>query len=222
MYQLRLLGGYRFHFRDLGLAREDADEAPRVLIRLAQRMAAALADAQPSMSLPYGVIGRLGVDTGLGYVPSQHILHLSVGLGFELGYSYTVDDPNWDWLRLSLALEIDGVSSLFNSSDDYVALIPKLGPEIEVYGSSVVQLRLGARLGFQLSTGDAWRTDACNRANEDAVPCSRFATEAYVSSALLGLVRLQVAASWLPPIETNQASAFAVRPMIGLQYNSPF
>jgi predicted acylesterase/phospholipase RssA len=222
MYLFRLLGHYGFHFRDLGLERDEATLAPRALIRLAQRMTRALADAQPSMSLPYGVMGRLGVDTGLGYLPPQHIFHLSVGLGFEFGYSYTFDDWRFDWVRFTAALELDGLSSVFNSNDDYLAVIPKVGPEIEVYGSSVAQIRVGARVGYQLSTGDSWRTDPCNHDDEDVVPCSRFATEAYVSSSLVGLIRLHVAGSWLPPVGDHDKSAFAVRPMIGLQLSSPF
>ena len=114
------------------------------------------------------------------------------------------------------------VTSLFNSRDNYLTLIPKIGPELEVLGTSMVQLRVGARVGYQLSTGDAWTAEPCNHANEDAVPCSRFATEAYVASSLLGLIRIHIAASWLPPLSANQDAAFAVRPMIGLQLNSPF
>jgi hypothetical protein len=222
MYQLRLLGRYRFHFKDLGLAREDAEDAPYVVIRLAQQMSHALAKAQPSLALPFSVLGRLGVDAGLGYVPSQHILHLSVGLGLEFGYSVTLDHPRWDWLRLSAALEFGGLSSLFSAQDNYLTLIPKIGPEVELYGSSAVQLRVGVRAGFQFSTADSWRADPCNHEVENEVPCSRFATEAYVSSTLLGLVRLHIAGAWVPAVEDGQSSLFAVRPMIGLQFNSPF
>jgi hypothetical protein len=221
-YLLRLLAQYEFHFHDLGLDRDDAADVRFTLTRLAQEMALHLASVQPSNSLPLSVLGRVGVDVGLGYVPPQHIFYLSLGLGAELGYSLGIDDPSWTWLRFTTALELDGFSTLLNSDDNYLALRPKLGIEFEVLAGSYAQVRLGARGGYQFSTGDSFTREACDFTGEDEVPCSRVMTEAYVSSSLLGLIRLHVAGVYMPAMKSAQTTRFGVRPMVGIQLNSPF
>lgn len=221
-YLLRLLARYRFHFRDLGLERDDAEDVQFRLARLAQEIAAHLAASQPTNAMPLGVLARVGVDVGVGYVPPQHIFHMSLGLGAELGYSVGIDDPSWSWLRFTTALELDGFSSLLNSDDNYLALRPKLGVEFEVLAGSYVQLRLGARGGYQFSTGDSFMREDCDFAAEDEVPCSRVMTEAYVSSSLLGLIRLHIAGVYMPPMYDAQTTRFGIRPMVGIQLNSPF
>ena len=221
-FLLRLLARYHFHFRDLGLDRDDADDVQYRLTRLAQEMVAHLAAVQPKQTLPLGVLGRVGVDVSIGYVPPQHILHLSLGLGAELGYSGGIDNPSWTWLRFTAALGLDGFSTLLNSNDNYVGLRPKLGIEVEPYGNSIVQLRLGVRGGYQFSTGDRFMTRDCDFDLENERPCSRVLTEAYVSSSLLGLVRVHVAGVFMPAMFERQTHRFGVRPMVGLQLNSPF
>lgn len=222
VHQLRLLGHYQFHFRDLGLRRTDADNAQDALVRLGHRMALSLSRSQPRGGLPLGVATRIGVDSSLGYLPPVHIMHLSVGGGGEIGYSGMIDRPSWRWLRFSLALELDGFGSLLNSSEDYLAIIPKAGLAFEPWGNASVQLRLGARAGYQLSTGDGFGRSGCDYANERAVPCSRLATETYAAVSVLGLLRLHIAGVFLPGLEDGQNNLFAIRPFIGVQLNSPF
>jgi hypothetical protein len=219
---LRLLAAYGFHFRDLGLDPEDGDQAPYRLARLAQDMVSHLSAVQPSNGLPLGVISRIGVDVAVGYVPPQHIFHMSLGLGAELGYSLGIAHPDWSWLRFTTALELDGFSSLLNSDDNYLALRPKLGLEFEVLSGAYAQIRLGARGGYQFSTGDSFLRDDCDFAREGEVPCSRVMTEAYFASSLLGLIRLHVAGVYMPPMAEGQDALFGVRPMVGIQLNSPF
>jgi hypothetical protein len=221
-YQLRLLGRYGFWFRDLGLARADAEEAPQRLIRVVHRVAQRFADEQPRFSLAYGVIGRIGVDVALGYIPPQHSLHATLGLGAELGYSVSGADPDWGWLRFTAALAFDGLSTIFNAVDDYFAIIPKAGVELEVYGSAAFQLRMGVRAGYQLSTSDDFTTGRCRYDNEKHQPCSRFMSEAYAAASLFGLLRLQVAVVYEPGLADGQRDLVAVRPTLGFQLNSPF
>lgn len=220
-YQLRLLGHYGFHFRDLGLRRSQSTQAKAQLIRLGHRMVRKLSETQPRNGLLVGVLGRVGVDTALGYLPPEHILHLVFGLGAEGGYSSTTP-LGLPWLRFGVALGLDGFSTLLNENDNYLALIPKAGIEVELFGGSRLQLRLGARAGFQFSTADSLASGACDFAREKVAPCSRFVTEGYLSATVLGLLRLQVAANYAPGLETGQKRLYALNPMLGIQINSPF
>ncbi|MCC6522850.1 MAG: patatin-like phospholipase family protein [Polyangiaceae bacterium] len=221
-YLLRLLGAYHFYFHDLGLDRDNAEDARWVLLRLAQDMVSHLAAGQPENGLPLGVLGRVGVDLALGYVPPVHILHMSLGLGAELGYSVGIDDPDASWMRFTAALELDGFSSLLDSDDNYLGLRPKAGLEFEVLAGAHAQLRLGARAGYQFSTADSFTREACDFDDEDTLPCSRFLTEAYVASTFVGIVRLHVAGVFMPRMHAEQSHRFGVRPMVGIQLNSPF
>ena len=89
-------------------------------------------------------------------------------------------------------------------------------------GGSYAQLRLGLRGGFQFSSGDSLTREDCDYTREDRVPCSRVTTEAYVASSFLGLMRLHVAGVVQPSMHEGQSLRFAVRPMVGVQLNSPF
>ena len=221
-YQLRLLGRYRFHFKDMGLAREDAEEAPRQLIRIAHRIAQRYAEAQPRYGLAFGILSGVGVDLVLGYVPPRHSFHGTLGLGAELGWSMSLGESELSWLRFGAALGLDGLSTVFDASDDYFAITPKLGLELELHGSAGVQLRLGLRAGFQLSTGDAFMTGACDFDDEGHLPCSRLTTETYLAASLLGLFRIQVGAAWAPALRAGQDDLVWFRPTLGFQLNSPF
>lgn len=221
-YQLRLLGRYGFHFRDLGLTRAQADEASVQLNRIAHRVVQRFADQQPELGWALGALGRVAVDMTLGYQPPQHNVHVLLGLGAEVGYSVTFSDPGWDWLRFTVALGFDGFSTLLNPSDDYFALIPKGGVELELYGAAAAQVRLGLRAGYQLSTADELTAGACDHARESHQPCSRFVTDAYASLSVFSLLRLQLAVAWEPALRDGQRARVSVRPMIGVHFSSPF
>ena len=218
-YQLRLLGRYGFHFRDLGLGRHQANKAKTQLIRLGQKMVRRLSLSQPRNGLLLGVIGRVGVDTALGYLPPQHMVHFVFGLGAEAGFSTML---GVDWLRLATAVGLDGFSTLLNSSDNYLAGAPKVGLEVEVLSGSRLQLRLGGRAGFQFSTADSLSRGACDFTREKEAPCSRPLGEAYVSATVLGVLRIQVAGMYAPSLKSGQKRLFALNPMLGVQINSPF
>jgi hypothetical protein len=221
-YQLRLLGRYGFRFRDLGLERHEAHQARDRVIRLVSRMLQQFSGVQPRVALPMAVLMRIGVDVGVGYLPPVHSVHLTIGQGMELGYSGTIDDRGWRWLRLGVALGFDGVSTYFSPADDFLAVIPKAGLEFEVMGRPDRQIRLGARLGYQFSSGDDFTRSECDYADEANRPCSRVVTEAYAAASIFGLLRLQVAYVFEPGLRTGQRDYWALRPMAGVQFNSPF
>lgn len=221
-YQLRLLGLYGFHFRDLGLDRNEAHEAGDQVIRLASRILQRFSDVQPRVARSMGVLSRIGVDMSLGYLRPVHSFHITVGMGAELGYSVTVDDRDWSWLRFGVALAFDGLSTFLSPSEDYLAVIPKAGLEFEVFGRPEGQIRLGTRLGYQFSSADDFTSGDCDFANESNRPCSRVMTEAYAAASVFGFLRLQVAVVFEPGLHTGQSDYWALRPTVGMQFNSPF
>lgn len=221
-YQIRLLSRYGLHFQDLGLKRDESAQAYSQIIRLAARVLQRFADVQPRSSWAMGVLTRIGVDVGIGYLPPVHSFYGAFGLGTELGYSVTRDRSSWNWLRLSVAIALDGLSTALSPKDNYFAVIPKIGFEAEVFGHGVAQVRLGLRAGYQLSSADSWTTEDCDLKNETRTPCSRWITEAIGSVSLLGFVRLQLAGVFMPAMQTGQQNLFSIRPSLGMQFNSPF
>jgi predicted acylesterase/phospholipase RssA len=221
-YQLRLLGRYGFHFRDLGLDRDQAHEARDRVIRLTSRMLQRFSDVQPRVARSMGVLTRIGVDVVLGYLPPVHSFHITVGVGAEFGYSVTIDDRDWSWLRFGAALGFDGLSTFLSPSEGYFAVIPKAGPEFEVLGRPDMQIRMGARAGYQFSSADDFTSGECDFTNESNRPCSRLMTEAYAAMSILGFLRIQLAGVFGPGLRTGQSDYWAMRPTVGMQFNSPF
>ncbi|MFT7580881.1 MAG: putative acylesterase/phospholipase RssA [Myxococcota bacterium] len=221
-YQLRLLARYRFHFRDMGLDPDDGEHVQARLIGIAHTMIQQFADVQPDNTFVTAVLGRMAVDLSLGYLAPEHSFHALLGLGSEVGYSGTFSNPDLRWLRFGIALGFDGISSILNGTDDYIAFIPKAGLEFEVYGAAAVQFRVGLRAGFQFSSVDGFLGDACDHGEEARLPCSRMVTEVTLAASLLGLLRIQLAAVYEPGLASGQDARFLLRPTVGFQVNSPF
>jgi hypothetical protein len=221
-YQLRLLGRYGFRFRDLGLEPHEAHKARDRVLRLVSRMLHQFSAVQPRVARPMDLLMRIGVDVHIGYLPPVHTIHFTIGQGIELGYSGAIDDRGWRWLRFGAALGFDGASTYLSPSDDFIAVIPKAGLEFEVSGKPDRQIRLGARLGYQLSSGDDFTRGPCDYANEANRPCSRLVTEAYAAASIFGFLRVQVAGVFEPGSGAGQSDYWALRPTVGVQLNSPF
>jgi hypothetical protein len=76
---------------------------------------------------------------------------------------------------------------------------PFLGFELEskALSNAIVQPRIGARTGWQLTPIDHWGGQACElTGNDDA--CSRWAFEPYLSASIYERVRLQFVERILP------------------------
>ncbi len=217
---LRLLGHYGFHFRDLGLDRDESSDAHDEVVRLAQHALNEFSDAQPRGQHTLAIASRIGVDMKLGYMPPAHSFHATLGMGAELAHSVTTRRGQWSWLRWSTALALDGLSTPLYPVSNYFAVIPKAGPELEVFGSPQLQVRLGTRAGYQLSSWDGFAGGQCDLALEER--CSRFIAEGFVAGTLYGLVRLQLAVVIEPPLMTGHTLLYAIRPTGGFQLNSPF
>jgi hypothetical protein len=180
--------------------------------------AGALASSSRDVDLLVPTVGRAYAQS-ISYAPPDHALHATVGTRLEVGYSFTRGEQRASWLRLHLALALEGITTVFATERNrYFMVTPLVGPEFELVplSSPFFQWRLGARVGFQFSTFDRFAGVGC----DERLPCTRLATEAYVSSTLLQWVRLQVGVSVLPPMR-GLGLDVVFRPALGAELDWP-
>lgn len=213
---LRRLETHGFHFRDLGDTGR-AREAFETLRRRAGRVAREFASAQPTSPVLFGALARAAVNA-LAYRPPRGLLHVAVGPAQEVGLSLA-PLSSARWLRLTGALELSGLPTLFNEADTYLGLAPLLGLEAEIlpWSGPETQLRLGLRGGWMFSTVDAGGLGDCAASARSARPCSRPVLEAQVSFLVLDLLRLGVQGYYIPRIREGESALLGLRPSIGAQ-----
>ncbi|MEM9194661.1 MAG: patatin-like phospholipase family protein, partial [Myxococcota bacterium] len=218
----RLLAHYGFHFEDLGLRRDEGALARARLRTFAFEVAEDLSDAQGDYGFLVRAAMRLAVDAGVEYQPPDHSIHALFGLGWQIGYSGAV--PSARFLRLSAALQIDGLSTLITAGDNYITLTPLglLEFEITPWSTAIFQLHLALGVGFQFSTEDTFGGGDCDFERELEFPCSRFVAASHLSTTIGGLLRIQLTGLWGPPFRDEQKNFWAIRPMLGVQFDSPF
>jgi hypothetical protein len=218
-HMLRRLAHHGFLFRDLGLTRSGARNAKARIRGMLSTMVAPLASEQGALSsVPLRLAAEAGLNT-LSYRPARHLLHAVWGPAPEVGFSTTFPDSMMRWMRLSMALQMDGLDSVFSSRTTYVGLTPQAGLEVEptFLSNAWAQPRLGARTGLLFSTGDAFSLRGCDHSRERFTPCSRVLLNGYASLSLLNAVRLQVAFQWWPGLAPGQPHLWSISPGVGLQ-----
>lgn len=227
-YVARLLEAYHFHFKDLGLDREDADlVTSRIRQQILEHVDAYAKKLQPGDRLTLRLLGKPAVNFFV-YAPPDTIVYLVAGRGAELAVSATMGRSYW--LRYNFALQLQGLDVLLTQAPNVIALTPMVGLEAEIYplSSPLLQSRFGVRAGYQFSTSDQFATSMCNLTVFDRDPrrCSAFVTQAFTSFSFYERIRLQVGLEWLPrwvpPMRDNDRSYFNVLVEVGFQWISPF
>ena len=223
-HTLRLLTAYRFAWRDLGLG---PDEASYGRVRLRRRLLAtveALADAQddPTTRALVLTAGRLGVN-GIVYEPPVNYGYGVLGSNVELGASLQPFSWNTTWLRMNLALSVDGLlSRLASGSVEPLTLDASAGPEFALLflTSPVIQPLVGLRAGYRLSTADDFGTGACSdrEARGSSRHCSQFLLQSYFALAVLELFRAQITLDLTPIPPALDPAYYALQFGIGLNF----
>ncbi len=216
-YVLRLLADYRYAFEDLDLPGKRARQARRKLSYQVGGLVDRFARRQKPRLIGEAV-GRVGVATLLGYHPPRHSAYLAVGPSLELAYGPTVASERLDWLRASLAVELDGLTTQFSDSP-FVGVVPQAGLEIDLSNryAAFLQVRTGVRALYYASSGDDFGSGDCAAGHGRSVPCSSFGGKVYVALGALGLLRVQLAGTVLPPRPGTDAWWWSLRPSLGLQ-----
>lgn len=216
-HQLRRMSAYGFVYRDLGLEAAEGRYARRKIARTLNEATNQLASQQGRAA----VVATLGRTTAqyLIYVPPDHAVSLMFGTRFEAAWSFTRAEGAADWVRLNLALGIEGLTTIFGRPENrFLALTPKLGVEFEptILSNETLQWRLGARGGFQFSTHDAFAQRGCDA----RLACSRVVIEPYASVTVFQWVRGQLGFDLLPPMR-GLTWAFEFRPSMGIELDLP-
>jgi predicted acylesterase/phospholipase RssA len=225
-HMLRLLGLYKFHFRDLGLKRGEADQAGARIHGRIIRLGDQLAEVHEDGGAVITTLARRGANA-IEYVPAPELLYINLGTSPEIGWSTTRPwNESANWLRLHAALTFEGLPALQSSIEGDVSFILTTGLVLEpvwLNGGSF-QLRFGARAGVLLSPTDSVFFGKCSaeQTGDSATVCSRLATQGFVSLSLFDRVRIQLGATWLPPVRPDARSYISVDPSVGIQFYGPF
>lgn len=219
---VRLLADHRFRWRDLGLDRDHAGQALRVMRRRLGEAGAALAAAQPPGEREVvGEAARLAANALL-YLPPRASWWVAAGGALELGAELGLGDGAGPtgWVRLHAALDIQGLSYLASSEPNAFALTPLLGLSAMPPGLSgpILQWTFFARGGYLFAQRDSWGAAGCS--DQDARrlgACSRAAFQVGAAATVLDLVRLQLVGELYPPLRSGLGTLWALSPAIGVQ-----
>lgn len=223
-YLLRLLSAQRFAFHDLGLGRDESDQA---LVVIRQRLAeagTALAAKQP---LGERGLLQLGTEYAVdysAYAPPARRLYFTLGRSIELGANQALFSHagRLAALRLEALAWVDGTFSFLTSQRSLLAFGPGVGLEVVPRARNSARLtswRLGLRGGFMFAQGDRLLARACRpEMHHSFGGCSRPRLELVTGVTAFEHLRLQLAFSWYLPPRAREPHLWAVGPGLGLQF----
>ena len=205
VHSMRLLEGYQFHYKDLGLTRDEAKHGRVKLRRAMLSMTSALAAAQPTRSdrILLKSAGRMIANT-VQYEPPKNWAYVLVGNGLEIGASFLPFDWNRSWMRFSTALRIDGLRTLLDLNTTSINFTLAAGLEFEILPltNQFVQPQIGIRGGYRFATRDRFHTRECTEAValSDRRNCSQGMFQAYAALGIFERIRVQVGLTFFPEV----------------------
>lgn len=175
-YVMRLLADYEFHFKDLGLDKNEASKGRVRVRRQLEEMAEALANAQGGFANRTLVLtGARAVLNGIEYEPPKNRWYITIGSSLAAGHLRRLFDQRAFFfsadarvhrLRSLAEGHADEFSSTVSMGLDWM-LFPLSGP--------VLQTSIGVRGGYQFAYSDAAGFDTCGQPNTsgDSRLCSQ-------------------------------------------------
>jgi hypothetical protein len=222
-YSMRLLAAHGFQFKDLGLARDEAEKAPALLRARFLEIGEDVARAQPTgQGLLVKTLVKMGADQ-VAYVPPRFTLWATYGRDPEVGISkgFQVGGVFVSPVRLHAAFQFVVSDQIFSSEGgDFVGTV-LVGAEYlpSWWANTRLQPSILLRGGWMFSSGDDGGFSDCPTPGSDTIgACSRPAVQAGVSATVLERVRLQVTGNWYPPARSGEKSQWAIGPGIGVQW----
>ncbi len=221
-HNLRLLAAYGFHFRDLGLAPEDAQRARRVLAQRLREVGQNVARQQPEYWQASLVrLAALGTVNAIHYEPPPHWRYVVVGTAQEVGASvHPPGVPNW--LRLNGAFRIEGIVSLVTQDPAEFAAGVFGGPDVELrpFTRSAYLVTLAGRIGYQLAAGDRFLTESCDadRARGDGRDCSQVVLQSVAAVTAIERIRFQATVDFFTRTVAFDDRTYDVHLALGVQF----
>lgn len=222
-YTMRLLAAHRFEFKDLGLTRAQADEAPARLRKRLLALGDQVADSQPMGQSGVMVAAvKMGADQVI-YVPPRFTGWALYGRDLEVGVSFGFSGEHGliGSARLHAALQANNTSAVLSSESGVMAFSALVGVEVlpAALASSALQPSLVLRGGYLASEGDGFGFDACKDPGSDAVgSCSRGVIGLGVAATALERVRLQLFFNFYPAVKSSQVAWWTLAPALGVQW----
>jgi hypothetical protein len=216
---LRLLGAYRFEFRDLGLSRAQAPRGKLVLRQQLDRVVDAWAAAQDSVAeRTAAMTGGRSALHGLIFSPPRHSGYLAVGNTLETGASLAPFPDAARWLQATGALALGQVETLLTERAPRLSLTLTLGPEFHLtpLSGTLLQSRVALRAGVQFNTADRFGTLAC--AAGDLRDCTQGVVEVVGVVTVLERLRAHVAFQAYPRLLGQTRGFFHLQFGIGYQF----
>ncbi|MCA9553300.1 MAG: hypothetical protein KC933_24905, partial [Myxococcales bacterium] len=219
---MRLLDAYRFEFEDLGLDASHAHLGRVKIRRKALGMITALSEAQPSTADRALLLtaGRQLVNT-IAYEPPKNWAYVMLGTAVEVGASILPFEWDQSWARLNLALDVKDLTTLVSSSDPRTRLTLALGGELELLFITTPTFapQIGARVGYQFGTRDAFGVKTCTeaRALGENQNCSQVVLQNYYSLAILERFRAQLLLELYPQSFAFASERIDLHLMFGVQ-----
>jgi hypothetical protein len=219
-YVLRRLSAYHFHFRDLGLA---PDEADRAMDRVRELLGDALvrfSEVQPPdgrAAIRFLVLPALNL---LAYAPPTSILYGVFGTPNEIGYSARAEGKRGfrRRIRANFALQFRGLGTLVSSEPNTFAVAPVAGLEFELpFSGPSLQSRVGLRGGYIFSTSSGKPISNCSETDDAVGKCSRLTTQAVIELTAYDRLRFHLLGEYLPPVFKGQNGLYSVTPALGAQ-----
>ncbi len=222
-YTMRLLAAHRFEFKDLGLSRDQADQAPARLRRRLLALGDQVADTQPVGQAGVMVAAvKMGADQVI-YVPPRFTGWALYGRDVEVGASYGFSGERGliSSARLHLALQANNIAAILSSQSGVMAFSALAGVEVlpAALASSALQPSLVLRGGYLFSEGDAFATGSCEDPASDVVgSCSRGVVGLGVAATALERVRVQLFFNFYPAAKATQKAWWTLAPALGVQW----
>lgn len=220
---MRLLVGHGFWFRDHGLSRERADEAPAAIRRELVAVGKTVSGQQPvADAVILDTFAALAAD-GIVYVPPRNSIWLAFGRDVELGGSHGFFDAFREgrWFRFHAAVQMNRLGQAISSDPGPHALTVLGGAELLPPRISTTRFQAGALLrgGWQLSERDRWGRVPCPEPDTDTLGvCSRPVLQAGAVGALFERIRLHFVGAWYPPYRSIRRGLWALSPAAGLEW----
>ena len=219
---IRLLVAHGFRFRDNGLERDEAREAPAALRRRIIAIGKTVSERQPvADGVVVNTLAAVAADS-IVYVPPRNTIWVALGRDAELGTSHGFLDAFAEvrWFRLHFATQLNRLGHAISSDPGPLSATLLGGAELMPPRMSTTRFQLGAllRVGWQLSSVDDYGVRACPRDENTIGICSRPVLQAGAMVAVLERIRLHLVGSWYPPYWGTRRPLWALAPAAGIEW----